>query len=195
MFLSGTILRQIAQPTPALTRPTRRPVLEKMRLQHVMARCRHDQEASRSVPAIRLPNRCEPNRAAYPLVAQPPAASFRAACFPAAHSLATHSLATPTPRAATAADGTIGPAGPVRGRRDGPTSAWDHARVLGSDQASGSSVTAHQAGRPGSRRAAHYMGCDLCVTAKATADIRPGQDPGGGGRGIRALLAGLPLAV
>jgi hypothetical protein len=30
MFLSGTILRQIAQPTPALTRPTRRWASEKV---------------------------------------------------------------------------------------------------------------------------------------------------------------------
>jgi hypothetical protein len=137
MFLSGTILRQIAQPTPALTRPTRRPVLEKMRRQLVMARCRLDQEASRSAPAIWLPNRRELNRAAYPVVAQPPAASFPAVCFPAAHSLATHSRATPTPRAARAADGTIGLAGPVRGRGYGPTPAWDHAHGFGSDQASG----------------------------------------------------------
>jgi hypothetical protein len=46
MFLSGTILRQIAQPTPALTRPARRPVLEKERYQHVLSRGRRRQEAS-----------------------------------------------------------------------------------------------------------------------------------------------------
>jgi len=38
MFLTGTILRQIAQSTPALTRPARRPDFEKMGYRAVLSR-------------------------------------------------------------------------------------------------------------------------------------------------------------
>jgi hypothetical protein len=173
MFLSGTILRQIAQPTPALTRPTRRPVLEKMRLQLVMAGFRLDQEASRSAPAVHLQNRRDTNQAGHPLVPRARLAPFPGAHSPAIHSLATCFPATVTPRAARAAVLAIEPAGPVRGRRDGLTPAWDHAHGPGSGQASGSSVTAHRAGLPGSRRAAHQMPCDLSVTARQLPEDAP----------------------
>ena len=127
MFLTGTILRQIAHPPPALTRPTRRSDLENPDFRRAMPRYQSCPQASQGRPAscsaaaglIGRPDRRLPTRTRL----------ATRTLLPTTTRLATRTrLATTTRRAASAAPGPrtrppmrawTEPGRPVRGRRDG----------------------------------------------------------------------------
>ena len=140
MFLSGTILRQNAQPTPALTLPARRQAAEKMGLQSALdGPCRRQDARLLGRPVSRPPR----------LIGRPPQLSLR----PGGSLLVTRRGAARC-RSARRGEGATG----SRGQRVrlAVIPALSHGLSL---------LAARRAGRRGFRQAAHRRRCDSAVTA------------------------------
>ncbi len=180
MFLSGTILRQIAHPSPALTRPARRSDLEKLGFRPAMRRHQCCPEASQDCPVSGRPDLCQPGQPGrFRATTTRQAASAAPVMTGQGRARARRPLTQMRSRSRTVLARTVLArtvlartvltrpvlTRPVRGRRDGQHSAQTQARGRATDCAW--AVLRHGSpGRPARcQAAAQRMRCDVRVTA------------------------------
>jgi hypothetical protein len=179
MFLSGTILRQIAQSTPALTRPARRRDSEKLGFWPALPRWQCCPQANQGGPAScwsLLGRGGRPGRYLGPATRRAASAAGAATGsgrvptrWPLTLARSARMFAERAARLATMSVRARSPSAcPVRGRRDGQAPAQSQARGRASDCAW--TVLGHGSpGRPARcQAAAQRTRCDTRVTTAAT---------------------------
>jgi hypothetical protein len=185
MFLSGTILRQIAHATPALTRPARRRDLKKARFRLAFLRClwrRSRQCCPEASPGglarcSRFPDRMV-RLGRRPLTTIHQAASAGAAATVTGRVPAERALmpARSVDLASVwAVHGETPPARPMRGRRDGQARMPAQDRGRASDCAWAVLGRGSPGGPVGYQRTAQQTPCDLRVTAGRALGRRSGE--------------------